>query len=283
MKRTALVGGKGFVGQALFNQQSLRGHDYLLFDTRKPRKDVPSFLRETQAIIWCASRTNPLLASSDSALVQLEFSEWETFVNQLQVNEYEGKVVFLSSGGCVYSHGTLPFREIDEACGINEYGRLKLRMEAHLRASRLDYRILRISNLYGPGQQAGKGQGVIAEWINQIAKDNAIKVIGSKQNERDFLHIADLVTAIERVITSLSPQGIYNVGSGRKTSLDSIIRLLQTYSKTKFEIFESPARSFDRSGYSLDIEKFTSIFSWSPEIDIKNGLRQMISPGKSSA
>ena len=159
---------------------------------------------------------------------------------------------------------------------------MKIRMEKQLAASGLDYRILRISNLYGPGQEAGKGQGVIAEWTNQIATQGVINVIGSKANVRDFLHTHDLASAIEHILSKNSASGIYNIGSGKRISLEEIIQLLKKHSKSEFQVLESPARSFDRSGYSLNIEKFASTFSWSPSIEIDEGLRNMLSSGNSN-
>ena len=282
VKKTLLVGAGGFVGKTLLSRQNLMDHQYLLLDTRRDQNTSESLIEETQAAIWCASRTNPLLASHNPALVELEFSEWENFIHKLITVNYEGKVVFLSSGGCVYSDGDLPFREGDKSEGTNDYGRMKIRMEKQLEASQLDYRILRVSNLYGPGQEAGKGQGVIAEWTNQITAQGIINVIGSKENTRDFLHIDDLASAIERTLTKHSDSGIYNIGSGKRISLKEIIQILKMHSKSEFQVLESPARSFDRTGYSLNIEKFTSTFSWSPSIAIDEGLRNMLSPGKSN-
>lgn len=282
VKKTLLVGAGGFVGKTLLTRQNLKDHQYLLLDTRHHQNISASLIEETQAAIWCASKTNPLLASHNPALVELEFAEWENFINRLMTINYEGKVVFLSSGGCVYSDGDLPFREGDKSEGTNEYGRMKIRMEKQLEASQLDYRILRVSNLYGPGQEAGKGQGVIAEWTNQIKAQGVINVIGSKANTRDFLHIDDLASAIERTLSKHSDSGIYNIGSGKRVSLEEIIQILKKHSKSEFQVLETPARSFDRSGYSLNIEKFTSTFSWSPSIEIDEGLRKLISRGSSN-
>ncbi len=282
MKKTLLVGAGGFVGKTLLSRQNLRDHQYLLLDTRQYKEINPSLFDQTQAIIWCASRTNPLLASHNPALVELEISEWEIFIDELTANNYEGKVIFLSSGGCVYSDGQLPFREDDKSEGINDYGRMKIRMEKQLETSKLDYRILRVSNLYGPGQEPGKGQGVIAEWTSQIASKGVINVIGSKANARDFLHIDDLASAIESTLFKNSTAGIYNIGSGKLISLEEIIQIIKKYAETEFEVLESPARSFDRPGYSLNIEKFTSTFSWSPSIEIDEGLRRLLSSGNSN-
>lgn len=282
MKKTLLVGAGGFVGKKLLSRQNLTDHQYSLFDTRHDKNIRASIFKETQAAIWCASRTNPLLASHNPALAELEFSEWERFVDKLMTINYQGKVVFLSSGGCVYSHGNLPFHEDDKSEGVNDYGRMKIRMEKQLEASQLDYRILRISNLYGPGQKAGKGQGVIAEWTNQIATQGVINVIGSKTNVRDFLHIDDLASAIEGVLSTNSNSGIYNIGSGKRISLEEIIQLFKTHSKSEFRVLKTPARSFDRLGYSLNIEKFSSTFSWSPSIEIDEGLRNILSSGNSN-
>jgi UDP-glucose 4-epimerase len=276
--RTVLIGAKGFVGQALLRSSGVRNHNYLEFDTRDPANDFEP-IENSQAIVWCASRTNPLLASSNPHLGELELYEWEKFLVDLQGRSYYGKVIFLSSGGCVYSQGEPPYREIDLSEGINDYGRLKLKMEKLLSSSSLDFRILRVSNLYGPGQLPGRGQGVIAEWKYQIETEKKIHVIGSIRNERDFLHVDDLVSAVEALIVRESGPGIFNVGSSRAVSISKLIEVFRKYSVTDFQINETPARSFDRSSYYLNIDKFQGTFSWLPLIDIDSGVKKLFTSG----
>jgi UDP-glucose 4-epimerase len=276
--RTVLIGAKGFVGQALVRSPGISNHNYLEFDTRDSSNDFEP-VEVSQAIIWCASRTNPLLASSNPHIAELELHEWEKFLVDLQRRSYHGKVIFLSSGGCVYSQGEPPYREIDRSEGINDYGRLKLKMEKILISSSLDFRILRVSNLYGPGQLPGRGQGVIAEWKFQMETEKKISVIGSRQNERDFLHIDDLVSAIESVIVRESGPGIFNVGSSRAVSISNLMDVFRKYSEIDFRVEETPARNFDRSSYYLNIDKFQGTFSWMPLIDVDSGVKKLLTTG----
>ena len=280
MKQTLLVGAKGFVGKAILGMKPDNKNRFTIFDTRNDK--LTQILLETHgAIVWCAGKTNPLSASSFPELPESEFLTWKDFIDLLCKFNYSGTVIFLSSGGCVYSGSVSPFSETDPAFGINEYGRLKIRMENFLIHSGLRFKILRLSNLYGPGQVAGKGQGVVAEWISQLKHSNYIKVIGSTSSFRDYLNISDLVRAIEESVSTDAQPGIYNIGSGIETSISELIAIFKSCTERNFGIIEAPARHFDRLGYSLNTRKFNTSHAWSPKIDILAGIRsQIILAGK---
>jgi nucleoside-diphosphate-sugar epimerase len=144
-------------------------------------------------------------------LVELELNEWKIFLKScgsyLQSNQ---SIIFLSSGGCIYTAGAQSFSEEDEAFGANQYGRLKIAMENELIKSGLPNSILRVANVYGPNQPYGRGQGVIAEWIHSIQNSKEIRVYGELNSFRDYLFIEDLCFAIQLVIEHEGLEKIFN-------------------------------------------------------------------------
>ena len=273
----AIVGSHGFIGSSLKVKAEALGIRIIEFTSRHStwsNSDVASQIANVDIIYWCASRVNPASAESHPELVEQEFSDWQDFLNRL-TSEYKNlpRMVFLSSGGCIYSGAAEKFSEEDPALGTNNYGRLKSRMEARFLEVYPKPVILRIANVYGPGQPHGKQQGVISEWIYQIRSGNAINVFGNLETFRDYIYIDDLVEALLQVQLIETTPLVLNIGSGQKTNLQEIISALNSSFNGNLQINYKSARITDRSGFVLDIAKAKNLLRWSPKIDLESGIQ----------
>jgi UDP-glucose 4-epimerase len=238
---------------------------------------INEYLRTVQNIVWCASRVNPITAVTRPDLAEVELTEWRTFLAAWEMQSSpEQRLIFLSSGGCTYSSDVLPFCETDEANGMNQYGKLKISMEQALLLKKASCVVLRVANVYGPGQLHGKGQGVIAEWVNSIKKGEDIRVFGSVESFRDYIFIEDLCEAILRTLFLDDKKQIFNVGSGVSTDLKTILDICTSLKSKKTKILLEQGRPTDRNGYFLDITKFQSLTNWEPVFSIETGLQKTI-------
>lgn len=275
MNKIGLVGANGFIGRSIKASSVFSDCEIHSFGRSNPVTGESASLNMMSSfdhIIWTASLTNPLIAESRDDLVQLEFENWVNFLGKLSASPSPTpKILFMSSGGCVYSGSKTRFREGDVAEGTNEYGRLKLRMEKALSDSGLSYSIIRAANIYGPNQPTGRGQGVIAEWVSAAKIGKPIQLFGSAEVQRDFLYVSDFLDSIRRILQSES-NGIVNIGSGRCESLSSIIDALMAHSPVPIKTTFFPARGFDRLSYSLDIDLAQQQFGWSPQVSIQEGV-----------
>ena len=214
-------------------------------------------------------------------MVNQECDQWDETVEKLQSSifcELRKKIVFLSSGGCVYDYSPDPIKEDFPAHGSNEYGRAKIKMENRLLDSNLNGIVLRVSNVYGQGQQTGRGQGVIAEWANSIKNRNPITVYGNIDASRDFIHISDLVSAIT-LSCGNEFQGILNVGSGISTTLQQILDSFSSAAGMDFLVDFAPSREIDKKSYVLDISKTKKLLGWSPLIGVNQGIQELVLEG----
>jgi len=229
--------------------------------------------------IWAASNVNPSIAENSPELVNSEIKTWKNFLNFIKdlkdVTKKIRKVIFLSSGGCVYDGSLPPFKVGDSANGINSYGKMKAYMERSLIESGIPYTILRIANAYGAGQPNGKGQGVFAEWNYSLKLNKPLRVFGSTQKVRDYIHVSDIVNAIDKSIKS-ETNSIFNIGSSQGISLDQIIEIYKTNSKFPIRLEFAGNRELDRKGYWLDIHKTQEILNWNPTIDLESGIKKML-------
>ena len=73
-------------------------------------------------------------------------------------------------------------------------------VEFFRRESGIGVTVLRFSNVYGPGAEPRRGQGVIAAWVRALALGQRVQLIGSEEAERDFVYVADAADAVERVL-----------------------------------------------------------------------------------
>jgi len=232
-----------------------------------------SNLSSFDAIYWCASTVNPATATLHPHLVAMELDTWNSFLDSLaSLSKVKTpKVIFVSSGGCIYTDIHEPFAEDSQALGTNDYGRMKLEQELLLRQLDLDFAILRAGNVYGPGQVFGKGQGVIANWINSCLQDGKIEVFGSQESARDYVFIEDFIDAA--ILVGTTQHGIFNVASGRQTSLREVVEIFRKLVGGKLQILYGEPRVFDRISYSLDISKIKKTTGWTPVTDLADGIK----------
>lgn len=284
MARIGIVGVKGFLGSALSVGLRKVGHEIYGF-SRVNRITDPgemSRIRENlDFIIWSASLTNPGIAENRPDLVKTEHEEWKAFLRTLSEQTFpRPKVIFLSSGGCIYSGNGPVFLENDATEGNNSYGKLKSEMERELIESGISYTILRASNIYGPSQPIGRGQGVIAEWVDLAKHLKPINVYGGLGTQRDFLFLSDFVTAVQKVI-GLEGNGILNIGSGEGSTLKRVLDALESSFPNSLIISYHSARTFDRSAYWLDITLAREQLGWDPVVELESGVKRCFYPEKS--
>jgi UDP-glucose 4-epimerase len=280
MHNLGLVGANGFIGTSLKSSSIFSEYDIQSFG----RKDLitsdlnfQDMVPKLDSIIWAASLTNPSIAEVRPDLVDLELEHWQYFLEKLStLKSAIPKLLFISSGGCVYSGDKSYFEERDEAYGSNAYGRLKSRMEQALIDSGLRHSIIRAANIYGPNQPTGRGQGVVAEWVNAAKFGSPINLYGDSQVHRDFLYITDFLESLKLVLESEVCHTV-NVGSGKSESLATVINALQTHSQIPLNISYFPARGYDRRSYRLDISLANNCFGWTPRISLDRGIAKCFS------
>lgn len=175
------------------------------------------------------------------------------------------KVVFLSSGGTVYGKlHTGICREEEEAFPITSYGVQKLAIEKMLYLYRemhgLDYRIVRLSNPYGPYQRPNGVQGVVSTFTYRALQAMPIEVFGDGTVVRDYIYIEDAVEGILRIAKGTGKSRLYNLGCGTgHTVLDVIDAITKVLGKAP-EVIYRPGRPVDVPVNVLDVSRFEADF-----------------------
>ncbi len=121
-----------------------------------------------------------------------------------------------------------PVEESRRCTPLSCYGVGKLAAEGYLRvyASVLPGVVLRMFNVYGPGQNMQNlRQGMVSIYLAQALASGSVEVKGSLERFRDFIYIDDVVEAWWRAATYASAAGqTLNVGTGVRTTVATLLQ-----------------------------------------------------------
>lgn len=134
--------------------------------------------------------------------------------------------------------------------------------------------VLRISNVYGPGQPAAPGQGVIAHWLHALVRGEAIEVFGSFDVARDYVYVSDVCEAVAAAVARLGAlPPVLNIGSSTPTTLGQLINLVQDITGVPcVREVQLGARSFDADSTWLDCTQARIALGWRPTMGLREGI-----------
>lgn len=186
------------------------------------------------------------------------------------------KLVFASSFLVYGTSVTLPASE-DQACHpISPYGASKLASEIYCQMFSRVYEFntvcLRFANVYGPFQT---GPYLIPSIIHKIHKGEKIDVFGTGRQTRDFVFVDDIVEALIRAAESEIPGEVFNVSSGKETSILDVIETISKISGLKPQITFHAPRQGDVERFYLSGAKAQKFLGFIAKTDIENGLRKV--------
>jgi dTDP-glucose 4,6-dehydratase len=134
--------------------------------------------------------------------------------------------------------------------------------------------ITRCSNNYGPYQFPEK---LLPLFITNLLRNEPIPVYGDGLNVRDWIHIRDHCSAIDRVWRAGRPGEVYNIG-GRceRTNLELTHTLLDVMGKPRDLIRYVKDRPGHDRRYAIDCGKMERELGWQPSVDFAEGLRATV-------
>lgn len=178
--------------------------------------------------------------------------------------------VFISSGGTVYGRPLrLPIDEDHPKNPLSSHGLTKLAVEKYLgllgHTRGLDSVILRVSNLFGPGQVFRKGQGLIPAILEHHRRGQPVQIFGDGSARRDFVFIDDMVEAVLAAFrVPAAGGGIFNIGSGESRSVNEILAAVEDRLGQPVAREYLPPRPSDVALNLLDIRRAAALLGWRP-------------------
>jgi UDP-glucose 4-epimerase len=137
---------------------------------------------------------------------------------------------------------------------------------------------LRMFNVYGPGQEISRpDQGVVGIFMNMLMRGDTAEVRGSLDRFRDLVYIADVVNAWERCLSADDYNKVFNVGTGRRTTFETLIRSLALVMGKggRLRIEERAGTPGDVKGCIADITRSRRHLGYSPRVTLDDGLVRM--------
>lgn len=159
----------------------------------------------------------------------------------------------------------------------NIYGATKLSQEHMLRvwsaAHGVNCSVVRFQNVYGPGQSlTNPYTGILIHFIKQVVSGVPIEVYENGGITRDFVHVTDAAKLLVRCIGRTEGLGLYDCGSGNRTSLEDVAKYLSEIGRSCSPEKVDKYRLGDVRHACADISSAASDLDWSPQIDLKDGL-----------
>ena len=296
MKSYLVTGGCGFIGVNLVSRLARLGARVRIFDNLSlgRREDVAPFgidlrvgdirdmapLKDAcqgmDVVVHLAAHTRVIESISHPEL-NFDINAIGT-MNVLRACRDAGvkKVIFASTGGAILGEQVPPVHEGMVPRPVSPYGASKLVGEAYCSAFcgsfGLNTVALRFSNVYGPFSYH-KGS-VVAQFFRNLIQEEPLVIYGDGQQTRDFLYVDDLVDAVLLADKSDTPGEVFQIASGRETSLkDLLAAMKKVLPDVKFDVRYEPARAGEILRNYASIEKARRLLGYNPGKKLDEGLR----------
>ena len=145
---------------------------------------------------------------------------------------------------------------------------------AYHRIHKLDTKIVRIFNTYGPRMRKEDGR-VVPNFINQALKNQPITVYGKGKQTRSFCYVSDLVDGIYRLMISDLNEPV-NLGNPEEHTILEFAGIIKDLTKSKSKIIFEEMPQDDPKQRCPDISKARKFLKWEPKVELKEGLKKTV-------
>ncbi len=194
-------------------------------------------------VIFHEAAITDTTVTDDNLMLQVNVEGFKYILNLARA---ENCPVVYASSAAVYGDGFVPMKESQKPNPLNIYGVSKLKMDEispiFSRETGLKVVGLRYFNVYGPKEDfKASAMSMIRQLGFQMLKGNAPRVFKWGEQERDFIYVKDVVTANIKAFEA-EKSCIVNVGTGKRTSFNRIIEILNNNLNTDFkpDYFDNP-------------------------------------------
>ena len=142
---------------------------------------------------------------------------------------------------------------------------------AYRRYHKVETRILRIFNTYGPRLQLNDGR-VISNFMKQALRGEPLTVYGQGAQTRSFCYVSDEVDGILRLAHS-ELAGPVNIGNPKEFTILQCAELVLKVTGSKSAIVHKPLPQDDPRQRRPDITQARELLGWEPKIDLETGLK----------
>jgi UDP-glucuronate decarboxylase len=305
--RILVTGGAGFIGSHLCERLLAQGHDVLCLDNffTGRRANIVQLLDNRQFELIRHDVIEPILLEVEqiynlacpASPIHYQYNPVKTvktsvmgMINMLGLAKRVHARILQASTSEVYGD-PLEHPQTESYWGnVNPIGLRScydegkriaetLMMDYH-RQSRVDTRIARIFNTYGPRMLENDGR-VVSNFIVQALRGDPLTLYGAGDQTRSFCYVDDLVEALLRLMNIEEVHEPVNLGNPGEFTIkelaDKVVKICESSSGVEY----LPLPQDDPKQRKPDISRAQTLLDWNPTIPLHEGLKKTIADFKS--
>lgn len=293
-----ITGSTGFIGSRVVARLLAANHELLLLTRNPPQKgsasSSPQRVHYIQGDLSSIEKwKDKVLAFHPEAIFHLAWEDLRNYDPEVNMrnlaqslNLYslaiETKCNVLLATGSGLEYGPQPVKKMNENMRVhpqkaysiaknvlNEIGTLLARQHG------IRFIWLRLFSVYGP--QNGP---MLMPYVISCIKNNQIPELKNPYGKSDFVYVEDVADAIVTAFNKSPEIGLYNVGTGRLTSVRDIVKRIYhlmgkdaAYKKISWPLKAHIPLSMD---YYADISRIKKELSWSPVTNLEEGMKKTV-------
>jgi len=282
-----VIGSKGFIGSHCVDYFNSNGHEVFCADVTpadsenyfqldKSNTDFETLFQKYPADICInASGSAHVGFSFENPTIDFELNVLNVHKLLVAIRKFnpECKMINFSSAAVYGNPESLPIKETQSRNPLSPYGFHKLQSELLLKEYHrffgLQTMSVRVFSAYGPGLKKQ------LFWdLKQKANQGNVELFGSGKESRDFIYIADLITAID-ILCQTGPfdGSAFNIASGIETEISEAAAIFFKHLSPDIKFnFSGKQKEGDPDNWVADINELTSR-GFTPQFSLDKGLQ----------
>ncbi|BAZ89565.1 NAD-dependent epimerase/dehydratase [Raphidiopsis curvata NIES-932] len=296
--RILVTGGAGFIGSHLIDRLMSNNHEVICLDNfyTGSKQNLLSWLNNPRFETIRHDITEPIRLEVDQVYhlacpaspVHYQYNPIKTVktnvmgtLNMLGLAKRVKARFLLASTSEVYGDPEIHPQTEDYRGSVNPIGIRScydegkrvaetLTFDYH-RENKVDVRVARIFNTYGPRMLENDGR-VVSNFVVQALRGNTLTVYGEGQQTRSFCYVSDLVEGLIKLMNG-DHTGPVNLGNPEEYTILELAQTIQNMINPEVQIKFTPLPADDPRRRRPDITKAKTWLNWEPKISLQTGLK----------
>lgn len=302
--RILVTGGAGFIGSHLCERLLNEGNEVLCLDNffTGRRENISPLLDDHRFELIRHDVTEPILLEVDqiynlacpASPVHYQYNPVKTvktsvmgMINMLGLAKRVRARILQASTSEVYGDPLIHPQTEDYWGNVNPIGLRScydegkriaetLMMDYH-RQNKVDTRIVRIFNTYGPRMLENDGR-VVSNFIVQALRGDELTIYGTGEQTRSFCYVDDLVEGLIRLMNAEGEtlHEPVNIGNPGEFTMNELAREVAAACGKEIKIKHLPLPQDDPKQRQPNIERARQLLDWQPEVNLRKGLKKTV-------
>jgi UDP-glucose 4-epimerase len=294
LKKILILGSEGFIGSHLVQYYSGKGWEvfgadlleapprasYNYFRISRLSPEFATLMKQTNFNVCInAAGSGNVAYSMKHPVADFEANALDVILllDNIRLHQPACRYIHISSAAVYGNPESLPITENATCNPVSPYGFHKLMSEnickEYSKIYGLHISVVRPFSVYGPGLR----KQLIWDICTKLAVSDSISLFGTGNESRDFIHVSDMVKAMDAITDIENADGlVYNLAAGKEVTIQEIANIFNEYYEGKKSIsFSGEVRQGDPVNWKADVSKLLST-GFASFTDIKEGIHQYI-------